>query len=85
MEAIGIFHHKFSAPYDSESGANLIAKFGLYLIKNHRKLAVRLDVFAYDVGDDFFMRGAIAEFAVMSVFESQKFFAIKIPSFAFLP
>ena len=85
MEGIRIFHHKFACPHYTKAGPDLVAKFGLDLIKGHRQLAVTLDFASNNVGNHFLMRGTKAEIALMPVLDFQHLRTKHVPAARFPP
>src|SRR5204862_2556202 len=55
-KAVRVFHDEFAGPQDAESRPLLVAKFRLYLKQANRKLAIRIEMPADEIGDDLFMR-----------------------------
>ena len=64
MERIGVLHDEFARAHHTEAGPDLVAKFGLDLIKGERQLPVTLDFAPRNIGNDFFMSGTKAEIAL---------------------
>jgi hypothetical protein len=85
VEGVAVLHQELAAAHDAEAGANFVAELGLDLIEVNRQLAVALHVTAYDVGDDFLVRRADDEFALVAVLEAQQFRAVLLPAAGFLP
>ena len=85
MKRIRILHHELASAHHAKTRADFIAKLGLNLIKIQRQLAVTFDFAAHHVADDFFVRGAETEVAVVAVFEPQEFRAVLLPARGFNP
>ena len=85
MEGISVFHDELARAHHTETRAHFVAEFGLDMVKVFRQLFVAVDFFAYDVGNNFFTGWTHAEIAVMTVFQAQQFFTIKLPAAGFLP
>ena len=85
MERIGVFHDEFAPAHQSEARTDLIAKLGLYLVEVDWQLLVAVQLIARQVGDDLFVSRANAEFAVMTVFQTQQLRAVLLPTAGFLP
>ena len=85
MKAVRVFHGEFTSTHDAKAGPYFVPKLGLNLVGEQRQLPIGFDLAANDVGDHFFVCGAVAEFAVVPVFEPQEFLAVQFPSSAFLP
>jgi hypothetical protein len=85
VEGVAVLHQELAAAHDAEAGADFVAELGLDLVEVNRQLAVALDVAAHDVGDDFLVRRADDEFALVAVLEAQQFRAVLLPAAGFLP
>src|SRR6185437_14065587 len=85
MERIRIFHYEFTRPHYSKARADLIAEFGLNLIKNKWQPTITLYLPPHNVGNDFFVRGAKAEIALMPILDFQHLGTKNIPTPSFLP
>ena len=71
MEGIGILHDEFARAHDTEARTDLVAELGLDLVEVEWQLLVGADLLARDVGDDFLVRRAETEIALMPVFDLQ--------------
>src|SRR6185436_10076823 len=69
----------------AEAWPDLVAELGLNLVEIHRQLPVAADVLACDVGDDFLMRRAEAEVALVTILDPEHLWAEFVPTPAFLP
>ena len=85
MEGISVFHDKLARTHHTKARTYFIAEFGLDVVKVFWQLFVAVDFFSHDVGNDFFASRAHAEIAVMTVFQAQQFFTVKLPAAGFLP
>ena len=85
MEGISVFHDELARTHHTEARTHFIAEFGLDVVKVFRQLFVAVDFFAHDVGNHFFASRTHTEIAVMTVFQAQQFFTVKLPAAGFLP
>ena len=85
MEGISVFHDELARAHHSKARTYFIAEFCLDVVKVFWQLFVAVDFFAHDVGNHFFTSRTHAEIAVMTVFQAQQFFTVKLPAAGFLP
>ncbi len=85
IEGVSILHDEFAAAHQPETGANLVAKLGLDLVKVQRHLPVGAHFAADDIGHHLFMGRPHAEFRFLAVLEAQQFLAVLFPASRFLP
>src|SRR3990170_1893767 len=55
VKAIGVFHNKFLAAQDAESGSCLIPEFSLNLVESDWELPVGIHLIFYDIRNNFFV------------------------------
>ncbi len=85
VKGVGVFHDELTAAHQTETGADFITEFRLYLVQIDRQLLVGLDFAANEISDDFFVRGAEAVIATMAVINAKEFLAVVIPAAGFTP
>ena len=71
VEAVRIFHGKFTATHNAKTRANFVAEFGLNLIQVNWQLFVAADFVAYQGCDHFFMSRAQYKVTLVAVFNAQ--------------
>ncbi len=71
VEGVRILHDELARPHDPEPRSDLVAEFGLNLIKVDGQLLVAADLPAGDIRDHFLMGGTETEIALVAVFEPQ--------------
>ena len=85
VERVGVFHDEFAGPHYAEPRPDLIAELDLYLVEIDGQLLVAAQLASCDVGNDFFVRGAKAEFPVVPVVHAQQQVAVLVPAPGFSP
>src|SRR3990172_9090630 len=55
VKAIGVFHDKFLAAQDAESGSCLIPELSLNLVESDWELPVGIHLISYDIRNNFFV------------------------------
>ncbi len=85
MEGVGVLHQEFASAHQPEARADLVTELGLDLVEVDRQLLVAVQLIAGQVGNDFFVGRAHAEFAVVTILQSQQFGAVLLPAPGLLP
>ena len=85
VERISVLHHELARAHHAETRADFIAELGLDMIEIDRQLLVAFQLFACDVGNDFFGGWLDHEVALVAVLDAQQLRAVVIPSAGFLP
>ncbi len=85
VERVRILHDELPHPQQPGPGPRLIAKLGLNLIPDLRQLLVTAQLFARDLGHDFFFGHAQAEIGALAVFQAKQVVAHHRPAPAGLP
>src|SRR3989338_2513628 len=74
VKAIGVLHYELTAADQAETGADLIPELGLDLIKNKRKLFIRINIARGQMGNYLFMGGAQAHLPAPAVNKTDHYF-----------
>ncbi|MNM50286.1 hypothetical protein D3C81_613140 [compost metagenome] len=85
MERVRVLHQEFTRTHHAETRADFIAELGLNLEEVQRKLLVRADLVADQIGDHFFVRWTQYEWAIAAIDKAQQFRTVLLPTAAFLP
>ena len=85
VKAVGVFHDELTATHQTKTGAALVTKFGLNLVKVLGQLLVAAQLLACHIGNDFFAGGLHHKVAAMAVLDAQEFGAHLFKAAGFLP
>lgn len=85
VEGVGVLHDEFAPTHQAEARTDLVTELGLDLIHVDGQLLVAVQLVAGEVGDDFFVGRADAEFATMAVLQAQQLGAVLLPATGLLP
>ena len=85
IEGVGILHDELARAQEAAFGTRLVAKLGLDLIPDLRKLLVAAQLAARDISHDLFVGHAEAEVAAVAVLEAKQVVAHDVPAAGFLP
>ena len=70
VEGVSILHNEFARTHHPKARANLITELGLDLVKINRQLLVAGNLFAHQIGNDFFMGRAHAVVTLVAIFQA---------------
>ena len=85
IKGVCVFHDELTHSQQSRLGTRLVAKLGLNLIPDLRQLLITAELFARDVGHDFFMRHAQTKVSALAIFEPKHVVAHGCPTPARFP
>ena len=85
VEGVRILHDELAHPHQPRLGARLVAKLGLDLVPDLRKLLVTAQLAARDRGHHFFVRHAQAQIALEAVLQPEHVVAHDVPAAGLLP
>ena len=85
VERVRVLHHELPHPQQAGLGPGLVAKLGLNLIPDLRKLLVAAQFLAGDLGHDLFVRHAQTQVGALAVFQPEHVVAHDRPAPARLP
>ena len=85
IEAVGVLHDELAAAHEREARATLIAELHLDLVEVLRQVLIAAELVVHEVGHDFLVRGAKAEFVVVAVGHAQKLGAVDVPAARTMP
>ena len=85
VEGVGILHDELAHAHQPRLGARLVAKLGLDLVPDLRKLFVTAQLAPGDGGHHLFMRHAQAQIALEAVLQPEHVVAHDVPAAGLLP
>ena len=85
VEAVGVLHDELAAAHEREARTTLVAEFHLDLVEVLRQVFIAAKLVIHEVGHDFLVRGAKAEFVVVAVGHAQKLGAVDVPAARTMP
>ncbi len=85
VEGVGILHDELAGSHDPEARPDFVPEFRLDLVIVDGQLLVAAQLAAGDVGDDFLVRRAETELALVPVVHAQQQRAVLVPATGLLP